>query len=76
MNANALQAPPVDDRLPKPESEAELQERLEELEAVYAADGWEGIERPEQHREALRQYALGEIGLSEAMKVFAQHGHQ
>lgn len=76
MNVNTLQATQVDDRLPAPESEAELQERLAELEAVYAADGWQNIERPEQHREALKQYALGEIGFSQAMKVFAQHGHQ
>lgn len=76
MNANALHAGPVDDRLPKPASEAEVQERLAELAGVFAADGWEGIERPELHREALKQYVLGEIGFGEAMKVFSQHGHQ
>lgn len=75
MNANALQAANAanDDRLPAPETEDELQERLSQLEAVYAADGWEGVERPEQQREVLRQYALGQIGLSEAMKEFARY---
>lgn len=73
MNMKALREMPVDDKLPAPASDAEFNERLADLEAIYVADGWEGIKRPEQHRATLKQYALGEIGLSEAMKVFAHH---
>lgn len=71
---NAARTEPDDDRLPIPETEAELEERLMDLESVHVADGWANIKRPEHHRETLRRYALGEIGMSEAEELLKQHG--
>jgi hypothetical protein len=64
MSNDAFQADDVasDDRLPAPETEGELQERLGELEASISAGEWEGVSYTTAMRAVLKRYALGEIG--------------
>ncbi|MGY1410774.1 hypothetical protein ACW5EG_14530 [Luteimonas sp. A611] len=53
------------DRLPKPTTLEEMKERLQDLEGVFAADGWEGVLRPQAERDAMFRYAVGEISSTE-----------
>lgn len=73
MNTNALQAANAvtADRLPAPETEDELQERIGELESSIAAGEWEGVTYTPAMRDVLKRYALGEIGWSQLGREIA-----
>lgn len=73
MNANALQDAnaATDDRLPAPETEGELQERIGELESSIAAGEWEGVTYTPAMRDVLKRYAMGEIGWSQLGREIA-----
>ncbi|WP_411851527.1 hypothetical protein ACLB90_02820 [Stenotrophomonas sp. LGBM10] len=53
------------DRLPKPATLEEMKERIQDLESVFAADGWEGVQRPDAERQALYRFAIGEVSILE-----------
>lgn len=63
----------ADDRLPAPANDAELQERIGELEAAIAAGEWEGVQYTDGMRESLRRYAIGEIGWKEFGQEVSRH---
>ncbi len=73
MNRNPLQVtnPATDDRLPVPETEEELQDRIRELESYIAVGEWEGVTYTPAMFDVLKRYAVGEIGWSELGREIA-----
>ena len=60
------------DRLPKPATVEELKERLQDLEGVFAADGWEGVQRSAAERQAIYRFAIGDTSIDEVRQVKQQ----
>ncbi len=60
------------DRLTKPETLEEMKERIQDLEGVFAADGWEGVQRPDAERQALYRFAIGDASIHEVRQVKEQ----
>lgn len=52
-------------QLPKPTTEWEMEERLDDLDAVIACSDWEGEVVTPGMQALLSRYALGEIGETE-----------
>lgn len=57
------------DRLPKPETPEEMKERLQDLEGVFASDGWEGVQRSAAERQAIYRFAIGDTSIDEVRQV-------
>lgn len=74
MNEDSVPKAGTDDCLPAPETDGELQERLQELEASMMAGEWDGVTYTEAMRAVLKRYALGEIGWAQLGREIGGHG--
>lgn len=74
MNDDSVHGIDTDDRLPAPETDGELQERLHDLEGSVMAGEWEGVTYTEAMRAVLKRYALGEIGWGQLGREIGGHG--
>lgn len=60
------------DRLPKPATLEEMKERLQDLEGVFAADGWESVQRSAAERQEIYRFAMGDASIDEVRQVKEQ----